>query len=173
MAAAESAHKSAVHVEDDVPDAYVRASPGPARDTLPDSGRSATDLTERSRRLIAERWGKVIAEPEPQPAADVGDSQIRLADALNQLHLYRDPTPSLKAVWLDLVEGGAQVHEDHGLMLAGLYWAAGLPGYAIVAACKVTETVCGRPGRMYGALVVALVAWAALAVAGLNPINLF
>lgn len=170
MAAAESARPSTVHEHVEDSDAHVRASPGPARDTLPNQARSATDLTERSRRLIEERWGKRIEEPSPEPEREPG-APLRVADGLNQLHYWRDQPPSLRAVWLDMKEGGVQVFDEQGMAIAGLYWAMGVPCLAWVCVLRVAESPAYRPGRAYGALVLVVLVWIALAIAGLNPVS--
>jgi hypothetical protein len=148
----------------------VRAWRGRAGDSLTEPGATIIDLTKRSQARIAERWGKPIVEPAPDPSYDPELPPARLADALNQLHLYRDPSPSLKAIRLDLAEGGAHAYEDSGWVLAAFYWAAGVPGYAICWVAEIIKTTASRPGRIYATLAVALLLWGALAIAGLNPI---
>lgn len=169
MSEPEGALEGALHEHDADPEPHVRAWRGRAGDSLTEPGATIIDITLRNRDRIAERWGKPIVEPLPDPPAEPGDTTIRLRDALNAVPSWSS-SPSLQAIWFDLAEGGRKVHEDSGLVLAAGYWAVGIPGYLIAAVCEQGKLTASRPGRACAAAVIVLLLWGALAVAGLNPV---
>jgi hypothetical protein len=166
----EGALDDALYEQDADAAPYVRAWRERAGDSLTDPGATIIDITKRNQKRVSERWGKPIVEPEPDASFDPDNPPARLADALNQLHLYRNPSPSLKAIWLDLKEGGANAYEDGGFLLWVPYWAAGIPGYVVAWVAEILKTNASRPGRIYGTVFVALLLWIALAIAGHNPV---
>jgi hypothetical protein len=163
--------ESTVHELDAPEDADARAWRARMRDSVPNAGATIIDLTQRHRDRIAGRWGKPIEEPAPDPSPEPGQP-LRLIDGLNQVHYWRDQPPSLRAIWADMREGGADVHRDFGSLAFAAYWAVGVPSFAWVSGCRIAESPAHRPGRAAGALVLLLLLWAALAIAGLNPISL-
>lgn len=171
MAESESANQSAVHEQEGAEEGHAQAWRARTRDSVPSPSATIIDLTQRHRARVAERWGKPIEEPPPDAPADP-DAPPRFADVLNQMHLYRGPSPSPRAILHDLRQGGARAFEDGGLAVAVFYWAAGVPGYALVWLAETVKITCARPGRMYAALLIGLLLWGALALAGINPVPL-
>jgi hypothetical protein len=170
VTAPESADQSAMHVQTGPEERHAQTWRAHTRDSVHDDRSNVIDLTERSRQRIAERWGKKIEEPPQDASTDPDNEPPKAKDALNQMHLWRDPSPSLRAVWNDLQDGGGAARDDGGLLLAAGYWVLGIPGFGLVVIAKVTETVGARPGRVFGALIVALLTFGALLIAGINPL---
>lgn len=163
--------QSTVHEQDTDSGGDAQAWRARTRGSVPSPGATIIDLTQRHRARVAERWGKPIEEPPPDVPTDP-DAAPQFADVLNQLHLYRGPSPSPRAILHDLRQGGARAYEEGGLAVAVAYWAAGAPGYVLVWVCEIGKITCARPGRIYAALFVASLLWVALALAGLNPVPL-
>lgn len=171
MAEPEVHSESTVHNPEGPGEGDARAWRARTRDSVPSPGAKVIDLTQRSRERFAGRWGQPIDEPPPDPAPEPGEP-LRLKDGLNQLHYWRDRPPSLRAIWADLVDGGGQVYGGAGLAAAAGYWGLGIPCFAWVSVCRIAESPAHRPGRAAGVLLLAVVLWIALAIAGLNPISL-
>lgn len=171
MAETESAPEVQVHNPEGAEETDARAWRARTRDSVTGDGATILDFTQRSREKIAGRWGQPIDEPPPDPAPEPGEP-LRLKDGLNQLHYWRDQPPSLRAIWADLCDGGGQVYAGAGLAAAAGYWGLGVPCFAWVSACRIAESPAHRPGRAAGVLLLLVVLWVALAVAGLNPISL-
>lgn len=169
MADSDGALEDAVHVDDTGPGPYVQAWRGRAGDSLTEPGATIIDITKRHQERIAGRWGKPITEPAPNTSFDPDSPPAQLADALNHLHFWRDPTASLRAVWADMREGASEVAED-GPWLLVLYWPLASVGGVLVVGGKLIETIGARPGRLGAAFVIALLVWGALVIAGINPI---
>jgi hypothetical protein len=165
-----SARQSTVHEQGEEEAAHARAWRAHTRGSLPEAPSNVVDITERSRARIAERWGKPIEEPPTDASFDPENEPSRLQDVANQMHFWRDPSPSLRAVWHDLTDGGRKVYDDGGFALTAGYWLLGIPGFGLVAVAKVVETIGARPGRMAGFMLIALLVWGALLKAGINPI---
>lgn len=171
MTEPESARESTVHNQDEDSGAHARPWRAHTRDTVPNPGATVIDITQRSRERIGERWGKPIEEPPPDPPVD-DDTRPRLRDALVHLRTFK-ASPSVRAIWADMVDGGARAYETGGVPAAAIYWAFGGPGIALVVAAELLKFVAARPGREAAALFIVLLVWLALVVAGLNPIPIF
>lgn len=169
MSEPQSAPQSAVHSLPGPEERHAQTRHARTRDSVTDGTAKVVDLTERSRARFSRRWGKPIEEPpaskKPSAAAPVS---IKAQDALNHLHVWRDPTPSLRAVWADLKDGSSHAFADGGIFLAVPYWALGLIAFPIVVAAKHIEIVFARPGRTAGLIVLALLIGGALLIAKLN-----
>lgn len=170
MSEPESARQSTVHEQEREKAPHARTWRARTQGSVPDGYATVVDLTERNRERIGERWGKRIEEPPPDASFDPENEPSRAKDVLNQMHFWRDPSPSLRAVWHDMRDGGARAKEDGGLALAGGYWLLGIPGFGLVVAAETLKTVGARPGRLFGFLVIAVLACGALLIAGINPI---
>lgn len=175
MSAAESARHGTVHEQESKGEGHAQTSRARTRDSVTDTSAQIIDITRRSRARVAERWGKPIEEPPAtQHVASDGSGQKALTSVLqaglNNLHVVRDPSPSLAAYWHDHVEGGRRLYESSGLPITVAYWTAGIPGLAVIAICKAAETAVGRPGRTAATTIVLLLVWGALTLAGHNPI---
>lgn len=167
MSAHQSAPQSALHNLHPEDEGHAQVSRARTRDSVPDGGAKVVDLTVRNRARIAatQRWGKPIEEPPPPARQDDDDRAWKPKAALNQLHLWRDPTPSLRAVWHDLKAGGREAYANGGWLLAAGYWALGAPGFPIVVLAKLVEITFARPGRELGFIVVVLLLAVALLIA--------
>ena len=169
MAEPEVQSESTVHNQNPDDAAHAQAWRAHTRDSVPDGGATIIDITQRHRDRVAGRWGKPIVEPPQDTPAEPGE-RPQFKDVLNQIHLYRDTSPSMRAVLHDLVDGGRHAYEDGGIVVAFFYWAAGIPGHGLAWVGAVLKETGSRPGRVYIAGLIALALWVALAVAGLNPV---
>lgn len=162
--------QSAVHEQPDVEASHAQAWRAHTRGTLPDELATVIDLTQRSRARIGERWGKPIEEPpDDTPTDDPDDAGPRWRDLLAHVRVFR-ASPSLRAIAADLKEGGTRAYQTGGVPAAGLYWVFGVPGFALCVFGEKCKFIGARPGRHAAAWLIALLAWGALIIAGLNPL---
>lgn len=125
---------------------------------------SVTNLTDRSRRQVAERWGKPIEEPAAD--VEVGPEKTRFRDGFKAFHLWSDARSSQRSIAHDYRQGLERTRDEWGLLGVVLYRMFGWPARGACWLLDVLRTSCERPGRFAGLLAVLAVFVIALAIAG-------
>lgn len=173
MAEPEVHKPSALYDQEADETGHAQAWRAHTRDIVPDDDSNVIDMTQRSRARIEsqlpERWGKPIEEPPPAASKDPDAPARNLRDGLSSLPSWKGPSPSLRAIWHDMCEGSARTYETSGLPMTLAYWVFGAPGFVICCISETTKIANARSGRTFGWVVIVLILWGALAVAGLNP----
>lgn len=159
-------HGSAPHEQPPTGEPNARASRARTQDSVPDKTVSYVDFTQRARAKVSERLGKPISEPPPAAADEAGNPW---KDGLKALPQWSEPSPSLRAIWHDLIDGGDRAFEESGLPMAAAYYAIGVPGFVIVCLAETVKLSAARPGRAIVSCLVILLFWSALVVGGVNP----
>jgi hypothetical protein len=117
--------------------------------------------------IAKERWGTpvgpVTVSPEDNRDAPAGPAPVR--DALAAWRIWSEPSPSMSAIWDDLLDGAGK-QADHGWAWLIPYWAFGLVAFPTACAARLLLDLSARPGR-YAALLLAIALFlAGLSVAG-------
>lgn len=125
---------------------------------------SVTDLTDRSRRQVAERWGKPIEEPSAD--VEVGPEKTRFRDGFKAFHLWADARPSQRSIAHDYRQGLERTRDEWGLLGVVLYRLFGWPQRGACWLLDVLRAPCERTGRFAGLVLILILFAIALAIAG-------
>jgi hypothetical protein len=143
----------------------VRLSRTRARNTpIPGAGdRPAGGAVRSAIEIAKERWGTPVG-PVTSPASRGGGSRER-RDPLAAWRIWSEPSPSMSAIWADLLEG-ARLQAAYGWAALVPYWLFGVPGFAVACAARLLLDSSARPGRFAALLFAVLLFTAGLWVAG-------
>lgn len=170
MATPEGVLGGGIHDGDPEEDAYVQAGPARTRDSVPDLEGDPLSFTERNKQRMLERWGRRIEEPLDEPVLHPGDDGFGWRDVLRGLtvhfHVFRDPTPSMRAVNADY-KAGLEDAQQQSAAAAGLFRVFGRSGHAVGLPLRFLLTCCDRPGRFAALLSITGLSVIALLIAGL------
>jgi hypothetical protein len=116
--------------------------------------------------IAKERWGTPVG-PVTSPPEPAGQRVVRPVrrDPLGALRIWSEPSPSMSAIWADLLEG-ARLQSAYGLGWLVPYWVFGAPGFAAACAARLLLDSSARPGRFAALLLAVLLFTAGLWVAG-------
>lgn len=166
----EGAMDSAMHGPG-VPGPQVQPTRTRTRNTHPDPGATSCGPSDRSPVRSAldvakERWGAqvgpVTAQPGQEPQAGYDAVPPAKRSALDTWRIWSEPSPSMSAIWADLLDGSDRL-SDSGWAWLVPYWAFGLLAFPTACLARLLLDSSARPGR-YAALLLAV----SLLIAGLD-----
>lgn len=171
MRKAEGAMHSAMRDPDD-PEPQVQPSRTRTRNTPPDlratgPGSAGHSPVRSALEIAKERWGTPVGPVTVQPkdGLPAADAPAPVRDALAAWRIWSEPSPSMSAIWDDLLDGADKL-ADYGWAWLVPYWAFGVLAFPTACLARLLLDLSARPGRFAALLLAAALFTAGLSVAG-------
>lgn len=151
----------------DAPGPQVRLSRTRARNTPSPGdamGRQGGSTVRSALEIASERWGTPVGPVTVRPDGPRRDPDTPavVRDALAAWRIWSEPSPSMSAIWADLLDGAGK-QGTHGCAWLIPYWAFAIPAFPAACVARLLLDSCARPGR-FAALLLAV----SLFIAGLD-----
>jgi hypothetical protein len=150
-----------------LPRTRARNAPSGGQETGSGATRPVSGAVRSALEIAKERWGTPVGPVTVQSgyARQPGAVPAVSRDPLAACRIWAEPSPSMAAIWADLLDG-ARRQADQGWGWLIPYWLFGVPAFTAACAARVLLDSSARPGRFAALLLAALLFTAGLYVAG-------